>query len=265
MKTLNKMCREADKVFEKVMSNHFQMNIENIKFDFADAVILGLLENLINHSKSILILVENKQYSSIDSILRTIFENYVFLSFVLQKNTSIRAKAYLYSTKIKEKHFFNCLIEDTLNGYKLRSFLNVNKEDLKRQFSENFNVEKVREIEEKYISEIGMRRVEQKWYNFDGNTKTFKKLCSNLNFSMEYELIYSILSTETHGKDAISNFSFKENRVDILKKFKNEELHLSLCELYLLDSIRLIYKYYGLKQDLNNFNLLLGLNYKYRK
>ena len=37
-----------------------------------------------------------------------------------------------------------------------------------------------------YLNEIGMKRVEQKWYNIDGGTKNLKILCGKLDLSVEY-------------------------------------------------------------------------------
>jgi hypothetical protein len=263
MKLLNKLCNEVDKVFENVITNHFQLGSR--EFSFPDAVILGLLENLNNHSKTLLILLEKKHYASLDTVLRTIFENYVYLLYVLEKDTLERSKAYAYSNKIKEIHLFNMLTEDSLYGNQLRKFLGVTKENIENKFLPYLNEKYKKEITDVYIEELKMIRTEQKWYNFNGKTNNFKKLCREMNLSKQYDLIYSFLSTETHAKDAIKNFSFEEGFIGLLYKKNENKLHIFLSELFVLESIRLVYKYYGLKIELKNFNTLLKINYKYNQ
>jgi Family of unknown function (DUF5677) len=253
--------KEADKVCDKVIT---QLIKKEEEFDYDDAVILGLLENLINHSKSMIILLENKHYSSLDTILRTIFENYVYMLFIMEKDTYLRAKSYFYSTKIKELNLLDKLTEDSLDGHKLRKFIGVPKNEIVNTFSSGIDKDYKEEIINLYLNEIGMEWKDQKWYNFDGKTKNFKCLCSKLNLSAEYELIYSTLSIETHAKDAIQNFLIQKDYVGIVDKIKDENLHLSMSSLYLMESVRLIYKYYGLTKELKNFNTLIAINYRYK-
>ncbi|MEQ6378748.1 DUF5677 domain-containing protein [Bacillaceae bacterium S4-13-56] len=227
-------------------------------------MILGLLENLINHSKSMLILLMQKHHVSIDTILRTIFENYVYLKFVLEKDTDKRAKSYGCSTKLKEIQLMDNLAEDSLRGHSLREFLKIKKDDVSKLSKEMSETYKERVIDQ-YLNELGMKRLEQKWYNLNQNTKTLKKLCEDLDLTVEYELIYSILSTETHAKDAIQRFFFEKNYIRILEVMKNELLYVSMAGLYLIESVRLIYTYYNLKKCLTNFNALIAINDKFRK
>lgn len=262
LKNLKRIIKEADKVYEQVMTEYFGKANNSVEFGYTDAVALGLSENLINHSKSIIILLENNHHASLDTILRTIFENYVFLKFILEDNSTIRAKSYIYSTKIKEIQLMNNLTEDSLGGYNLREFLGVKKNEITDKFTKGMSESYKEETIRGYIDELGMKRLEQKWYNLDGGTKNLKILCEKMELSVEYNLIYSILSTETHAKDAIRNFLFEENRIDLLNVMKDEKLYVSMGGLYLMKAARLIYMHYGLKKQLKNFNTLLALNYK---
>jgi hypothetical protein len=262
LKTLKRMCKEADKVYDKVIDEYFQKRVGEVEFDYDDAVILGLLENLINHTKTLILLIEKEHYASIDTVLRTFFENYVYLQFVLEKDTDLRAKSYFYSTKMKEMNIFNSITEESLSGNKLRKFLGVEKEDIINKFSKQFNSEKISSISKLYLVELGMQRPEQKWFNINGKFKSLKDVCASLELTVEYNLIYSTLSTETHAKDALKNFYFEENRVNLLSNLKKDQIHTSLCELYLLNSVRLIYKYYELMKELKMFNKLIEINYR---
>lgn len=261
MKNLKRIVKETDKVFEQIMGEYFENN-STVEFGYTDAVLLGLLENLNNHCKSMLILLDNNHHSSIDTILRIIFENYVYLKFILERDSAKRAKSYVYSTKIKEIQLSDKLTEESLDGYKIRKFLGVRKEEVLEKFTEAMDKDFKEDKINRYLNEIGMKRIEQKWYNIDGGTKNFKILCDKVGLSVEYNLIYSILSTETHGRDAIQNFWFQEDRVNLLNITKDEKLYLSMGGLYCIEAVRSIYTYYGLKKQLKSFNTLIALNYK---
>ncbi|WP_256816550.1 DUF5677 domain-containing protein [Cytobacillus sp. Bac17] len=260
MKTLKRVILESEKVFENVVDGYFRPR--EIEFDISDAVILGLLENLINHSKSMKILLENNHFASLDTIQRVIFENYVFLKYILEKDTQCRAESYFYSTKIKEIELLNNITEDSLEGFKVREFLDLKKDEVKEKLkAEKMDENYKTKIYETYRKEFGMQRPNQKWYNVDGKTKNLKLLCEKLGLTVEYSLIYSILSIETHGKDAIRNFSIEENRVDLINMVKSKELYLSMSAMCTLESVRLIYSYYDLKRLLKSFNTLVAINH----
>jgi hypothetical protein len=264
MKTLKMLIKEGDKVFNAVIDDYFRNEKINSEFNYTDAVVLGLLENLINHSKSMVILLENKHHSSLDSILRTAFENFVYLKFIFQKDTARRANSYAVSTKIKEIGLMEDLTEDSMGGYKMREFLEMDKDAVSKDLAKGMDDEYRSNTVNVYLKEIGMSWKGQKWYNLDGKTKDLKTVCSQLDMSVEYKLIYSILSIETHAKNAIRNFNFRENRVDLINVMKNEELYINLNTLYLRESIELIYSHYGLKQALKKFNTLFALNIRFK-
>ncbi|WBL16433.1 DUF5677 domain-containing protein [Sutcliffiella sp. NC1] len=262
MRRLKKIQSEADKVFDNVVNGYFQKS-GTVEFGYADASILGLLENLINHTKTLIVLIEKKHYDSLDIILRTVFENYVYLRYILETNTDLRAKSYVYSCKINEIRLHNSLIEDSLTGNKIRNFLNTPKHKVDNYIFEGMNQDYKNRVLSVYLNEIGMKRVEQKWYNIDGKTRNFKSLCNKLDLSVEYDIIYSILSAETHGKDAMAKFEFKDDHVSLIKNIKSIEFYSSISGLYLMDSIENVYKYYKLTKDLKKFQTLLKINYKY--
>ncbi|WHY63247.1 DUF5677 domain-containing protein [Cytobacillus firmus] len=260
MKTFNRVIIESEKVFEKVIDGYFKP--KGIKVDISDVVILGLLENLINHSKSMKILLENNHYASLDTILRVIFENFVFIKYILDKDTEYRSKSYFYSTKIKEIKLLNMITEDSLEGSEVRKFLELKKDEVKEKLkAETMDENYKTNIYETYSRDFGMSHPNQKWYNLDGKTKSLKLLCEKLGLTIDFNLIYSILSIETHGKDAIRNFSIEEDRVDLINMVKNKELYLSMSAMYIMESVGLIYSHYDLKRLLKTFNTMVAINH----
>ncbi|MDQ1005424.1 hypothetical protein QFZ28_006002 [Neobacillus niacini] len=264
MKTLKRLIKEGDKVFNTVIRDYFQNGKNNVEFGYTDAVVLGLLENLINHSKSIVILLENKHHSSLDSILRTVFENFVYLKFIFQKDTTRRARSYDYSNRIKIIGLAEKLTEDSMDGVKMREFLEMGKDTVLKEITKGIDDEFKANTINGYLKEIGMQRKEQKWYNLDGKTNNLKAVCSQLDLLVQYDLLYPILSIETHGKNAIRNFSFWEKRVDLLNIMKNEEFYISLSSIYVMESIKLIYSHYKLKKALKSFETIFALNVQFK-
>ncbi len=264
MRCFSKIQKEADEVFGNILTEVFQNEESIVEFTYKDAVVMGLIKNLINHSKSLYILLDNKHHTSVDAILRTIFENYVYLKFILEKNSLVRAKSYAYSNRISEYQMFDKLTEQTLKGKDMRNLLKVTLEEVTAMFEKKDSPERRSEIESLYLEEFGMKWLKQKWYNLDGETKNFKALCIKMGMEPEYEFIYSILSTEVHGKDAMKNLDVQEFFV-ILKDShtKDSKLHISMASLYLMESVRVIYQHYDMKKKLRHFNTMLRIHRKY--
>lgn len=264
MRFLTKIYKEADQVLKNIFTEVFQKDGMEYEFSYKDAVITGLLENILNHTKSIIILIENNHHTSLDSILRTIFENYVHLSYILKNDNELRAKSYMYSTRLSEFQMIDKLKESSLIGRKIRELIHVSIEQINQTYQSQTDPDKRERIENRYINNIGMKRLEQKWYNLDGKTNNFKKLCISLGMEAEYEIVYSILSKEVHGKDAVDKLDIQKYFVGVKNSdAKDTELHIALATIYLIELVRLIYKHYGMKSRLKHFNTMLKLHKRY--
>jgi len=264
LRFLSKVYKEADLVLENIFTEVFQKDVVEYDFTYKDAVITGLIENILNHTKSIIILIENSHHTSLDSLLRTIFENYVHLRYILKDDSELRAKSYVYSTRLSEFQMIDKLKEQSLIGRKIRDFVRVSLEQITQTYQSKTDPSRRERIEKRYINDIGMKRLEQKWYNLDGKTNSFKKLCKSLDLEAEYEIVYSILSKEVHGKDAVDKLEIQKYYVGVKNSdAKDTELHISLLTLYLIELVRLIYKHYGMTNRLKHFNTMLRLHKRY--
>lgn len=265
MKFLTNLQKEADEVFANVITEVFQKDGTQPEFTYKDAVVMGLLENLLNHSKSMTILMKNSHHVSLDAILRTFFENYVYVKYILENDTEKKAVSYMYSNRISEFQLVDKLMEQSLKGRKLRDMLRISLEQIKDTYQSKTDPVRREQIESWYLNEVGMRRLEQKWYNIDGETRNFKALCSKMKLDAEYEFMYSILSTEVHGKDAVNNLDFQKYFVSVKQpNNKDTELHLAFTALYLMEIVRLIYAHYGMKKKLKQFNSMINIHYRLR-
>lgn len=258
---LKKINREADKVAGNVLKEAFSEGL-NREFSYADMAILGILENIINQVKSLEILHEQNHNTSADIIIRAIFENYVYLKFLLKDNTELKGKSYQYSVRLSEFSLVDKLKDQSLDGKRLRDFIGVKLVDIENMYDTKTDPGQRVRIEKEYLEVIGMKRLEQKWYNLDGKTKNFKDLCNHLQMNTEYEFIYSLMSKEAHGKDANEWFELKEYLVMMKQSsnYKENYLHIQLASMYLMESVKEVYNYYGMKSRKRHFEAMLGVH-----
>lgn len=267
MKLFSNIIKEAEKVFENVINEVYLDPEESVEFSHKDVVILGILENLIQHSQSILILIKAENYSSIDAIQRVVFENYVHLKFILKEHSEVekRTISYAYSKRIGDFMLYDKLVEQTIEGSKLREYLKVSIPILEERFKKEERSNRRSKIESYFRKDLGMARLEQKWYNFDGSTKNFKQLCIKLDLETEYTIIYSTLSQEIHGKDAMSKLDLQKFMVSLKKPTnKDVNLNIDMSTTYLLAVTRSIYKFYGLTKKLKDFNNIVRIHHKFK-
>jgi hypothetical protein len=77
--------------------------------------VLGLLEDMVGKITSLITLIEARNNHVLDSITR-IFENYVYIKYILEKDSFERGKAYFYSQKLNEIKFFDQISDMSLAG-----------------------------------------------------------------------------------------------------------------------------------------------------
>jgi len=264
MKSLTKSIKMADKALECIINKGLLQSPNYKQLTTKDVVIIAFFENMIGHAKSLKILLENNHHSSIDSIVRTFFENYVYLKFILEEDSQKRATAYLYSLKVEDHLLFDQITNGDEVGRSLRSYLGLTTEELKKDFLDTKKVFNLEEVEQMYLKELGMQRLNQKWYNLyteKQSLNNFSKLCEKLGLIIEYKLIYSILSLETHGKDAMQKLEIEPNFFSIKNpNSKNPVLCLNLTTSLLEKMTRELYITFEMKDHLKNHDLLLSLN-----
>lgn len=269
MKTLKVICKESDKItsiiFQKCFNNNQRV------YDYPDSVIIGLFEDMIGKAKSMITLIDAKSYFGIESISRGIFESYIYLSFILQNNTKLRARSYALSSKTSEAKFYKTISDPGRVGKKIREFIGIGIEDIKNIIEDE---DKFLNMHTEYFQDVLKYRNEKnKWYDLDGKTTSIEQLCIKLDKQSEYELVYRLLSKEVHSNDVLNIFNIEEEdnkinskdplaRVDIKNKKNEIDLPVNICSIYLMDAVNLICDYYNLKDQKRKFSVILGINRK---
>ncbi|PAD67013.1 hypothetical protein CHH83_20820 [Bacillus sp. 7586-K] len=262
MKRLSKILIETDKVTKNVLKKCFEINYPEKEINIHDAMILGLLEDMIGKTKSLVTLIQNQDYNVLAAITRMIFESHIYLKFILDKETVNRASSYFFSMKIDEIKLFDSLIEQSLVGREIRKFLSIDRTKFLEQNSKHINEQYRRDVEHDYLKALNLKSKKDKWYNYNGKIRSFRDLCKHLNMEKEYVLLYKTFSKEIHSQEALKYFSFEKNMITVLEKQDNSELYTSSVSLFLIETVRAIYTYYDLYKDKREFNNILKLNYQ---
>lgn len=263
MKMLKAVLRESDKTSGKVIES-FDPEKSNKEFDIHDGVILGLLENIIAKTKSLVLLIESRNYDASDLIARAIFESHVYLKFILETNEKDRARAYAYSSKISDIKLLDRILEESKVGKELRSFLGKTKEEIENENTKALDEQERQRITTQYLSLLGATKTKTNWFDFDGKTTSFEILCGKMNMMKEYELLYRIFSKDVHSNRALSRIKAADNEIQIGNFDVDPKLHISLVSLFLMESSRSVFTYYNLKNELRAFNTMLAINHKYK-
>ncbi|MBU8773173.1 DUF5677 domain-containing protein [Cytobacillus oceanisediminis] len=261
MKMLKKSLNEADKLSEKVLKQYFELNRENTEFDTHDAAIIGLFEDMIGKVQSLIILIENNSHNGADAIARMIMENYTFIKFILEKDTKNRGESYYQSLKIHQLKLHDTLTQENVLGREVRGFLGKTLEDINSIDPKMSEKDYRNGLVQDYLTPLNLKDRKSKWYNFNGEINNFRELCKYLKMEKDYVLVYQILSQEVHSQQADKFFKFEKNLIRVNKKNDGSHLHIPLVNSYLIDVIRMIYTYYGLKSELKKFNTLMKINY----
>lgn len=262
MKIIKRIVKESDKVTKNILDKCFTMYYPNKEIELHDAAILGLLEDMIGKTLSLITLVENKNYNTLDAIARMMFENFIYLKFMLEKDTSNRGAAYIYSLKRRELRIFDSIAEQTLVGSKVRSFLNIKRDKFITDFPKFSDLNYKEEIET--FNPYDKKVKTQKWYNFNGRINNLRKLSAYLDIEDQYILLYQIFSGEVHAQESLKYFHFEENYVTVLRKEVDSKTHISIASNFMIETIRSVYSYYGLKEEIKVFNNIIAANYRYK-
>ncbi|GAM13417.1 MULTISPECIES: DUF5677 domain-containing protein [Mesobacillus] len=262
MKLLKIIYSEADLVTQTILENHFDMNNSEREFDVHDAAIVGLFEDMVGKTNSLLVLLNNQSFNGADSLTRMIMENFIFLKLIFQRDSNNRARSYFYSLKLRQIKFFNTMIEQSLVGSEIRKYLSLSIDNLYKKFPKFADNAYLEDIETGFIDSLNHKDKNQKWYNVTGKINNFRALCKYLGYEKEYILLYQTFSSEVHALEATNYFKFDHGIVEVYRKGGEINTHVMVISNFLIEIIREMYSYYELKNEVSKFNNKIAINYK---
>lgn len=245
---------DAFNIRDYIMDNVFD---DNRPFDIVDTAIISLFNSIASKAEAISILNKNKKFSEIGLILRPFLEQYLYLEFILEKNTNKRAQAYFYNQRY-----------GSLKKYK--SYIkNAKDEKTKKEIEEKFNntfyakslsgrktiEEDFEYFKEKYINTFpdpSKSKQRKNWFNVELNgIYKFTDLVEYLGEEDLYWGLYNLMTYDTHGLSAPSDICIeKKNDQTFVNVGSIDSKSTHVLVQSLLNKIILnVLKYYGL---LNN-------------
>lgn len=226
-----------------------------------DFVILSLYNSIINKIVDVKLLIDNNHYDSIEIIVRTIFEQYVYLKYILISDTKLKSEQFYYSYRIQsatkgKKIFTNFKNNKSLYG-DLPKLDNQSAKQLGKQFVDEKDFDnQIQEYLIKFKDNIEYdpkknKRYYENWYNIDNSVNNLKDLVSVKDMDIYesiYEILYAYGSMSVHGIDVPGNITpFEEGT--ILGKNINKSSNEVFVGVILLDLSRLVTKHYKLEKN----------------
>lgn len=234
---------------------------ENLPIE--DFVILSLYNSIINKVFDVKLLLDNNQHDSIEIIVRTIFEQYAYLKYMLLSDTKTKAEQFYYSYKIqsaaKGKSIFKNFKDNKALYGDLPALDKKGQNQLGKIFpdEEDFD-EEIEKYLEMFKSNIKYeptkkdKKFYEKWFKIDNSLNNLRDLIKLKNMDIYesiYEVLYAYGSMSVHGIDVPGNIIPNEE-VTILGKNINESSNKIFVGVMLMDVSKKITNHY--KLDKNN-------------
>lgn len=203
--SINETMDELRKVHYKI----YELSVENKKdITILDQSLIFLSSNAYLELKSLLLLIENKAYHGTNSLCRNILEKFIYMRYILERDSMNRAKDF------------------QLSNFKLKVEI---YEKTKKLYPEKLPLIDEKEINE-YKKPFISSKDKYKWYCVDGNnsiTKLFKYFKEN-----KYGYYYMKYSGETHSNDTISKFIDVFRLKDDKEQYENSEVIFIAFEVF---------------------------------
>lgn len=262
MTDLKYLIKQADKLLERIFTEALDGRDEPLNFN--DGVIIGLLNNLIEISKSVITLQVSGTHAGIESLLRVSFENHVYLKFITAEDTDNRARAYMLSDKLFNIRFYEMLLSNSKESRAAREFLAQSKDEIRKSNTDFSNPEYIRKTNEQYLSCFKYEGKPGKWYDFDGKTNNFEELCRKVDEHTTYFMVYRIFSRETHSANASEYIQVdgKNEKVALLRPLMDPKLSKNILCLFVFETISRLYEFYKMQNHQRTFLINVKRNLK---
>ncbi len=237
----------------RVNASTFKQIIEFVKDQMAQQSSLKDI-NLANYNllldiselyETVELLIQNEIHKPIPALSRQLFERYIYILFLNDKEqyANDRAKRYLDYTEYEIQKFHEFIYRDDFKNVSfssIREYLSIEKNDSK--FSNEFNANNLKLAESEYRKNFtNIEKMETKylkWYfqtdeykeesNGDKVPKklySFKDLCYYLKYPVYYHICYKNFSSNIHGSASLrSTIKHSINT----KSNKNSYIELSI-------------------------------------
>lgn len=265
---LKRTYSESYKITEKIFK--LTEKQEDFIFGLEDKVLIGFFEEVLRATQSIIILLNADNPSSVTTIVRKVFENRLYIQYLVEKDreTNLRARSYILNYYKNQLNLANVTIRKDRVGTEIRREFGFNIDEL--NVTEKTIEKEIMKLENNYSDVLVYRKMKDIWYNLDGKTDSLEKLALKLKMRPHYELFYRLYSQDIHSSNSLKVVQATEevdelnrNLVYVSKHKEGiEDIYLSLFATrnYLLEITEIILKHYKMEKELKAYRRKTNLN-----
>lgn len=191
-------------------------------------------------------------------LLRSLFETFVAVKLILEKDTDLRLKLY-YEYRFVEQW----------NGFQSNKHLLASGKTTEETFDKTFTLAKVTEIENNYNSVKAnyhpTHPFHWAWsiYHSTKNTKnpSIKLICDQLGLADDYVKVYGVLSSSVHNSANVLNIMQTQHGISLAPKYSKSILTTgSLATGYCIEIIHELAEYFkwAESEEIHVYSMMLA-------
>lgn len=222
--------------------------------DVHDLVIKSLYVDLVDKVETINYLYKVGVTDNIGMIFRSFLEVYMYLSFILEKNTKKRGRACFYWQRyvtVKNlKNTFNHLNASEKEEYvnKINDILQK-KNNSSYQDLDSYDLYIREKINNCFTNTMDLKK-RRNWFNEDGKHQDIRRLFEYMGKELEYDNFYSRYSASSHGLSVLGQLSVSPQMLAI-RPFDDKSIILPMLNAEIFDITNKVITYYQLNEVLN--------------
>ncbi|TLS35052.1 DUF5677 domain-containing protein [Pseudalkalibacillus caeni] len=197
----------------------------NRKLKQHDLIIIAYYKKFLEQLDGLVLLIQHRSKSAATVTLRSVFESFLGLEYILSEDSKIKQRALSYYLGFAKEEIdvaeevlsFSSTSPETTE--KFFEIIEIHKDDL--------NDPIFTEVIEEWNTVKGIMNadhVNPAWYSLFYGPKNLKELSKELDVLFIYEHFYSAFSIEAHGFTALRSTHHTEMDLDFLKLRSEEEL-----------------------------------------
>lgn len=209
--------RKSEEILHQIIQ---KLTIRDTILKEEDVSCLLLYRKTIEKMDGIFILADHGHLNTMNSIARDLFENHVYLLFMLQERYRYRAKAYQFQAFQENLNLINWHDPSKNIGKKLSPYLNASKLPLPKDLldKKEYILKRLQEDSEFKSISVDWKRKRKEgqhpsWYNIGGGKDSIAALCRYLEIEEQYKTVYSIFSSETHSTNGLNQILYEDGEV----------------------------------------------------
>lgn len=220
-----------------------------------------LHRKVLEKADAIFVNIDNGTEHVSKGIMRTMFENLVYLAYMLKSNTGKKAEAYYYGSLKSCLSVMQVVEPSTSKSKVMADFLGT---DLKQELPDATIISEIKKMKDKLDAPwlkdtrkawVRLERTSRKhvnWYALFGHD-SIRKVAIDVNMQAEYELLYSVYSLEIHTINAMEMIEHRQGKsfYTPLRSYTDPETLIVMAKTFLWTATDLILKAFFSAEQMN--------------